>query len=88
MNAIIKTAIVTVENREVPLTRAMVNQMEFMKMTLPDGWSSDCIKVLGSVSLPDAITYIFATPRGLQKNGYIPTALQTGEEPPRLILLK
>jgi hypothetical protein len=78
---------VTIENRQVPLTRAMVNQLE----SLHSGWTRDAVTLIGSVSLPDAIVYLFNTPRGLQKSSHIPSAItHVGDESsyPRIILTK
>jgi hypothetical protein len=83
----IKTAFVQLEGREVPLTRAMVNQLE----SLHSGWTRDVVTLIGSVSLPDAIVYLFKTPRGLQKSNHIPSGItHVGDESsyPRIILTK
>lgn len=87
MNITIKTATVTVEDREVPLTRAMVNQLEY----LHEGWTREVVELIGSVSLPDAIVYLFKTPRGIQRAARIPSGINhigDANSFPRIILTK
>jgi hypothetical protein len=81
MNVTIKTLTVQMDSKEVPLTRAMVNQMPWFedRWTIADFESGDC-KVLGEVSLPDQIS---STHSGVRN---IATQLKTRIE--RIILLK
>jgi hypothetical protein len=93
MNVTIKTLTVQMDSKEVPLTRAMVNQMPWFedRWTIADFESGDC-KVLGEVSLPDKIWLLVQTPHGIQISSThsgvrnIATQLKTRIE--RIILLK
>lgn len=71
------------EDREVPLTRSMVNQLEHLNGM----WSRNDITVVGSVSLPNEIVYLFTTPRGLQRAGHLPGVF-IDTDAPRIILTK
>jgi hypothetical protein len=89
MNITIKTLTVQVESKEVPLTKAMVNQLDYMPVSLPRDWKWDDIKCIGSVSLTDAIWYLYNTPDGLRRSrGHICTLSESHIQPPRLILTK
>lgn len=70
MNITIKTLTVSVDDKTVPLTKAMVNQFEYLEgkfanneCYLPGG---NC-EVLGEVSTTDGLFVLVATPHGVQK---------------------
>lgn len=89
MNVTIKTLTVQVESKSVPLTRAMVNQLDYMPSTLKKGWQIEDIKCIGSVSLPDFIWYLYQTPDGLMRSrSYLSNLSEAYTKPQRLILIK
>lgn len=89
MNITIKTLTVQVESKEVPLTKAMVNQLPYLPTTLPKGLDKDAIKCIGSVSLTDAIWYLYSTPTDLYRSkSYFTCISGIDQEPQRFILTK
>lgn len=83
MQITIKTLVMVHENREVTLTRAIVNQLPWF---LPTKYKrTECLKV-GNVELPNYIFYLVSTPEGLQRTKQDYTALEGVND--RIILLK
>jgi hypothetical protein len=89
MNVTIQTLTVQVENKSVPLTKAMVNQLQYLYSSFPKGWDIDNVKCIGSVSLTDALWYLYETPEGLHRSrSFFSRLSEQCVEPPRLVLLK
>lgn len=62
MNVTIKTLVVQVANREVPLTKAMVMQLPYMRDAQ---YQRGEVKCIGDVSLPNEVIYLMQTADGL-----------------------
>lgn len=94
MNIHIKTAIVTIEGRETPLTRAMVNQFPYFGNWKTEQFENGECEVLGDVSLPDRIFILYKTPHGIERDsGPLPGVLlnmltKSGKRLERIILTK
>ena len=85
MNATIKTLEVVVADKTVPVTKAIVNQLEWFDST--KYVREDCAAI-GTISTPDNVFTIWSTPRGLARwTGDCSGRFGIGELP-RLILLK
>ena len=83
MNVTIKTLEIQVGDKIVPLSKSIVNQLEWLGNFRKDEYTA-----LGTVSTPDACLTLFSTPRGLQKcTGDMSNKNDWGLLP-RLILLK
>jgi hypothetical protein len=83
MNATIKTLDIVMGDKTVPLSKSIVNQLEWLNGNLGDE-----ITALGTVSTADSIYTIFATPNGLQRCTGDMSHKNNWGKLPRLILTK
>lgn len=89
MNITVVTATITLGHVEVPVTKAIVNQLPHLPGTLPKGWNREDVKCFGSVELPDEYWYLYSTPGGVHRSRSLLTTLdKVNEEPQRIILVK
>lgn len=84
MTATIKTLEIKMADKVVPLTKAIVHQLE----TFPTGLTLDSnIELIGSVSLPEHLLYLFNTPHGIQVARWMPDKWRR-QDCPRIVLVK
>ena len=86
MNITIKTLTVQVDEKSVPLTKAMVKQLPYLRDIK---YTVDQLKCIGDVAFPDEIVYLIQTPDGLTQTRCIPRIeLTDGGNIQRFILIK
>ena len=88
MNCTIKTLEIKVDDKTIPLTKAIFNQLEWL-----DSYSvSGSVLALGTVSTPDGIYTVFETLHGLRRSTGDMLNKTSGSNKwgilPRIILLK
>ena len=86
MNITINTATVVQGDREVPLTRAIVRQLPFLR----DKWDRSQLKCIGDVRLDEfEILYLIQTPEGLCQSRAVPhISITDNGNITRIILIK
>ena len=86
MNITIKTLTVQVDEKSVPLTKAMVKQLPYLRDIK---YTVDQLKCIGDVAFPDEIVYLIQTPDGLTQTRCTPRIeLTDGGNIQRFILIK
>lgn len=86
MQVTIKTLLVQIADREVPLTKAMVKQLPYLRDIK---YTVDQLKCIGDVAFPDEIVYLIQTPDGLTQTRCTPRIeLTDGGNIQRIILTK